>query len=168
MRAADQSARGIACARMESHPIPARERRNETIAALDALARIRDANVLTSLAMPLDESHGDFHRARNVSFLGWKKRLFVDFRGRRLPTHKRQRSFYKAAIRLGDVCDSKQEQQRTEEKQETSCSKLGLEKAAPSWIAIWHRLGVSGRDRQAQKPSAQGVCEREHAPGQDK
>ncbi|MGU7840881.1 hypothetical protein ACV22V_15555 [Burkholderia sp. AW33-5] len=89
MRAADQSARGIACARMESHPIPARERRNETIAARDALARIRDANVLTSLAMPLDESHGDFHRARNVSFLGWKKRFFVDFRGRRLPTHNR-------------------------------------------------------------------------------
>ncbi|BCF92771.1 hypothetical protein PPGU16_58380 (plasmid) [Paraburkholderia largidicola] len=89
-------------------------------------------------------------------------------RDRRLSTHKRQRSFYKAAIRLGYVCDSKQEQQRTEEKQEKSCSKLGLEKAAPSWIAIWHRLGVSGRDWQAQKPSAQGVCEREHAPGQDK
>ncbi len=89
----------------------------------------------------------------------------ANFRSR---THKRQRSFYKAAIRLGDVCDSKQEHQRTEEKQETSCSKLGLEKAAPSWIAIWHRLGVSGRDRQAQKPSAQGVCEREHARGQDK
>lgn len=76
--------------------------------------------------------------------------------------------YKKAVSALVDVCDSKQEQQRTEEKQEKSCSKLGLEKAAPSWIAMWHRLGVSGRDRQAQKPSAQGVCEREHAPGQDK
>ncbi|WP_207634783.1 hypothetical protein, partial [Paraburkholderia hospita] len=89
-------------------------------------------------------------------------------RFRTLWTHKRQRYFYKAAIRLGDVCDSKQEQQRAEEKQETSCSKLGLEKAAPSWIAIWHRLGVSGRDRQPQKPSPQGVREHEHAPGHDK
>ena len=74
MRAADQSSRGIARERMENHPTPAHERRNETITALDARARMAAADELTPLAMPLDESRRDFHRARNVSFVGSKKR----------------------------------------------------------------------------------------------
>lgn len=55
---------------MESHPIPAHERRNGTIAALDARARMPAADEFTPHAMPLDESRRDFHRARDASFIG--------------------------------------------------------------------------------------------------